>query len=145
MRWISACLAGVLLVGCVGEDKPSSSTAIKIAQERQLQEPFIHASDWAVVNGYSEKPGKYTAMIQYTAEFKKSPNEVALARVEDLKLRGVPWVNIPWPGAIEEHLREKYGRYVTSGSIVVTEIKLTLTKTEQGWTLVDTTDAPKIL
>jgi len=145
MRWISACLAGVLLVGCVGEDKPSSSTAIKIAQEQQLQEPFIHASDWAVVNGYSEKPGKYTAMIQYTAEFKKSPREVALARVEDLKLRGVPWVKIPWPGAIEEHLREKYGRYITSGSIVDTEIKLTLTKTEQGWTLVDEADAPEIM
>lgn len=145
MRLFAACLAGLLLTGCVGEDKPSSSTAIKIAQELQLQEPFIHASEWTVVNGYSEKPGKYTTMIQYTAEFKKSPKEVAFARVEDLKLRGVPWVKIPWPGVIEEHLREKYGRYITSGSIVVTDIKLTLTKTELGWTLVDTTDAPKIL
>jgi len=145
MRLISACLAGLLLTGCVGEDKPSSSTAIKIAQELQLQEPFIHASEWTVVNGYSEKPGKYTAMIEYTAEFKKSPKEVALARVEELKLRGVPWVKIPWPGAIEEHLREKYGRYITNGSIVDAEIKLTLTKTEQGWALIDAADAPKIL
>jgi len=145
MRWLLGLALSVSLIGCGGEDKPSSSTAIKIAQELQLQEPFIHASEWAVVNGYSEKPGKYTAMIQYTAEFTKSPREVALARVEDLKLRGVPWVKIPWPGAIEEHLREKYGRYITIGSIVDTEIKLTLTKTEQGWTLVDAADAPKIL
>ena len=145
MRWLLGLALSVSLIGCGGEDKPSSSTAIKIAQELQLQEPFIHASEWAVVNGYSEKPGKYTAMIQYTAEFTKSPREVALARVEDLKLRGVPWVKIPWPGAIEEHLREKYGRYITIGSIVDTEIKLTLTKTEQGWTLVDAADAPEIL
>ena len=45
MRLIAACLAGLLLVGCLGEDKPARSTAIKIAQQLQLQEPFIHASE----------------------------------------------------------------------------------------------------
>jgi len=145
MRLILGLVTVLMLAGCASDDRPSSDTAIKIAKELQLQEPFIHARDWEVTNGYSEQPGKYTTMIRYTAEFKKSPRDVAQARVEDLKARGIPWVKIPWRDAIEEHLKEKYGRYISRGSVVETEIKLTLTKTEKGWTLVDPADAPLIL
>ena len=145
MRWLLGLILSVSLIGCGGEDKPSNATAIKIAKELQLQEPFIHASEWKVVNGYSKQPGKYTSMITYKAEFKKSLKEIARARIDDLTARGVPWVKIPWGDAIIEHLRVKYGRYVARGTIAEAQIELTLTKTEQGWILVDEADAPKIL
>jgi len=53
MRFLLSVLTCLALAGCFSDDNPSSDTALKIAKELQLQEPFVHARNWEVSNGYS--------------------------------------------------------------------------------------------